>query len=147
MVLIYATAVFTITGDINSMTELCINGGSFGILITDDANDNWIDTNIIGLDADAAAVVGNQNGIIIDSASDSNQIIYNIIAGNNFQGVIIYNSDDNILYHNFIGTDGTSTLLGNDYNGIDINGTSTGNIIGGGNTDHNIISSNGLNGV
>jgi hypothetical protein len=140
--------VFTITSDFNILMYMSITGGTIGVDLSDDANWNTLNTNAIGVDGDAAFKVPNGNGVQIRGSSDFNTLVGNVIAGNDGFGVALNDSNNNDIRHNYIGTNPSSaTTLGNGYEGVNIGGVSTGNIIGGSDSDRNVISCNGYNGV
>jgi parallel beta-helix repeat protein len=140
--------VFTITSDFNILMYMSITSGTIGVDLSDDANWNTLNTNGIGVDGDAALKVPNGNGVQIRGSSDFNTLVGNVIAGNDGFGVAVSDSNNNDITRNYIGTNpGSVSTLGNGYEGVNIAGTSTGNIIGGGDSDRNVISCNGYNGV
>ncbi|MEM9541080.1 MAG: hypothetical protein AAGA60_16455, partial [Cyanobacteria bacterium P01_E01_bin.42] len=111
------------------------------------SNDNIIQGNLIGTDIAGNKILGNDyNGIVIEQGT--NNLVGGTIEGSgnlilgNQHGVKI-RSSDNIIQGNLIGTDITGTkILGNDYNGIDIE-QGTNNLIGGATEgSKNLISGN-----
>ncbi|MGB2894859.1 MAG: hypothetical protein WBB65_01675, partial [Anaerolineales bacterium] len=116
-------------------------------------NDNYIEGNIIGLDATGTSDLGNgYNGVLITFGASSNTIggdstdKRNVISGNTQHGVAIINSmtSGNVVSSNFIGTDISGTLdLGNDFRGVDLANGATNNLIGGDTlAERNVISGN-----
>ena len=97
-----------------------------GIRMTNGSNSNRIFGNYIGIDANGTADLGNgEDGIEIDDNSDGNFVgesappNINVISGNAQNGVSIFQSADNQIYSNYIGTDATgSNPIGNDENGV-----------------------------
>jgi hypothetical protein len=138
--------IFTITSNDNVIEYLIITWGSVGIKLADDANDNLVMGNYIGLDGDGTGLEPNVIGIQVIGGSDSNNIAGNYISGNHNNGVEIINSNDNILGINSIGTNGQDNDLGNGSYGVNISGTSTGNDIGA-ETYRNVIAYNTYDGV
>jgi len=117
----------TISG--NDITGITLKGeGTERTLV----EGNFVGTNNKGLKA-----VPNFNGIAITEGAGGNTIggegVYgkNIISGNLNDGIIIYGSNGNLIFNNYIGTnvDGTSAL-GNQRNGICIDAGSMNNWIG-----------------
>ena len=128
------------------------------------ANNNLIAGNIIGLDKFGSTPLGNTfNGLRIRDALGRNVVGFNgatssvpsdvyrnVISSNGNDGVRLIDSDDQIISNNYLGTDISGTLaLGNTNFGIQLQGSSSDNIIGtdaDGNSDvleRNIISDNG----
>jgi len=116
-------------------------------------NANYIEGNIIGLDAAGTSDLGNgYNGVLINFGASSNTIggdstdKRNVISGNAQHGVAIINSmtSGNVVSGNFIGTDISGTLdQGNDFRGVDLANGATNNIIGGDTlAERNVISGN-----
>lgn len=113
-------------------------------------NNNIVIGNFIGVDASGLKSLGNSHqGVhitggpmhnIIGGQSDEER---NIISANEEDGIIIYNSSDNTITGNFVGTDKNGTQpLGNKSNGIRIDATANNNTI-----VENLISGNTLNGI
>ena len=137
--------------------NLISGNGNNGIDIHgSEAENNYIQGNIIGLDATGSSIIENgYDGIFISSEAHHNWIggtttdARNIISGNVREGILIYDdSHHNKVKGNFIGTDITGTLpRGNQIGGIRI-GTLGGNMIGGLTpAERNIISGNQGNGI
>ena len=120
--------------------------------------------NIIGLDKLGSAPLGNDfNGVFIRDAlgrnvvgfngamySQPSDVYRNIISSNGNDAVRLFNSDNQIIANNYLGTDISGTLArGNTNFGIQLQGSSSDNILGtdaDGNGDvleRNIISANG----
>ncbi|WP_323752734.1 VCBS domain-containing protein, partial [Marinobacter sp.] len=113
-----------------------------------------IQGNYIGLDPDGVSGSGNADvGIAIISGSGNTiggttASARNVIS-NNFEGIEV-NTSNNIFQGNYIGTDASGTLdRGNrSDDGIEIQGSATGNLIGGTETGAgNLIAFNALDGV
>ena len=129
---------------------------------TNDTMYNTISGNYIGTDAAGKTAVPNGRGISIYEWAHHNLVggdtpdERNIISGNAREGVVIYNSSNNIIRGNYIGTDVTGTsALRNGYEGITITDGGFNNTIGGRNAtpgevcsgECNLISGNGREGV
>ena len=122
-----------------------------GILLKGSGTDkNYARLNIIGANAQVTSPLPNHNhGVVITDGAESNQIGTaapewgNVIVSSGWSGVSIFNSNNNTVMLNAIGTDedGTATNLGNTYYGIHVEGMN--NTIGPGNT----IAHNGSDGI
>ncbi len=134
-------------------------------------NSNVVAGNLIGTNAAGTAAVpnstlGTANGLLIANQAAFNRIgtngdgvsddlERNVISGNlGFAGLIIQDSNNNIVAGNYIGTDKTGTVaLPNPDGGIEIKAGSLGNLIGtkgdGSHDDaeRNVVSANGLRGI
>jgi hypothetical protein len=126
-----------------------------GVQLTNSASGNVIRNNYIGTDRTGTLDRGNAEGIDIDSNSDSNQILGNVISGNDGDGIELgdtgLDSGSNLIQGNLIGvqSDGVASL-GNSGHGIHIGNGSTANntIIGGiASGEGNTIAFNGGDGV
>ncbi|HMT09655.1 MAG TPA: NosD domain-containing protein, partial [Pyrinomonadaceae bacterium] len=133
-----------------------------GIQITNYANNNRIEGNIVGLKVDGSSFLSNANGISIFSAAHSNTIggtaagAGNVISGNVASGVIMIDgANNNTVAGNKIGTDPTGMLdRGNGFYGVYlVQGSTVGffttnNMIGGtAPGSRNLISGNNSGGV
>ncbi len=116
---------------------------------------NLIGTDVSGLsDTDInipTVSLGNgSDGVFLDTMSSGDTIEGNVISGNRANGINLLDSSDVIILKNEIGTDvnGQLATLGNNSNGIFINGSSE-ITVGGTNssTDQNIISGNKASGI
>ena len=113
------------------------DSGRSGIVITGD--DNQILGNFVGTDATGILDRGNSMEGIELSGADRNIIggtlagAGNVVVSSGSDGIeLINNSDDKIIQGNYVGTDLTGTIdLGSWSSGIDINGGSDGNLVGG----------------
>ncbi|MFB6230031.1 MAG: right-handed parallel beta-helix repeat-containing protein, partial [Salinibacter sp.] len=125
-----------------------------GIRLGDRANDLAADNNVIrnnniGTDPDGTSAIPNGDGaagggIRIDEGT-GNEILDNVIAGNNTNGIRLRGSSpSNIIRENKIGVDANGDPLGNDFRGIWVQ--TDNNTIGGSNSG-NVIGSNSLAGV
>ena len=83
------------------------------------ANGNWVQNNIIGLDASQGAVPGGQQvGISINSGSTLNAVTGNVLSGNIQHGVILGDVVTNSVSGNFIGMTSTGGSAPNGAFGI-----------------------------
>ncbi len=90
---------------------------------------NRIEGNFIGTDAAGNAALGNGRGIFV--ASNSNQIIANVVSGNAVSGVeIVGGATDTTVAGNLVGTDAAGATAIPNHDGISI-GNAPGNTIGG----------------
>ena len=120
-----------------------------------ETHSNVIQGNYIGLSSQGSGGIGHQLfGIFLQGGANHNVIggsspgEGNTVSGNDVFGIVLYNADSNYLSGNFIGTspDGGSAQ-GNTY-GINLVGTSSGNVIGGDTPGlGNIISGNTVMGI
>ncbi|MCJ7734862.1 MAG: hypothetical protein MUP11_09965, partial [Anaerolineales bacterium] len=101
------------------------------------AENNHISGNMIGTSLDGNSALGNSEGIRISSSSynvigitASGEGIPNIISGNDFDGLIIENSYQNIIAGNYIGTNINGTAALPNRFGIYLTAGSSSNIIG-----------------
>ncbi|HUP79999.1 MAG TPA: DUF4347 domain-containing protein, partial [Pirellula sp.] len=132
-----------------------ISGNVDGIQIQN-ASSNIVQGNYIGTDYTGTVDLGNTgNGIFLFSAAQNNQILNNVISGNNSDGIDLgttgTTNTGTIIRGNFIGTkaDGTSSL-GNTNHGIFIGdgGTANSTTVGGTTTGQgNTIAFNGAAGI
>ena len=130
----------TITGNLisgNAGNGVHVIGAS-GVIV----RDNRIGTDTTGLVSDES--IGNQgDGVLLAGGSTGNTIggdgatDRNVISGNNADGVEIQDSNGNYVVGNYIGIayDGAAggDTLGNLAQGLEIDGSSTGNVVRGGN--------------
>ena len=98
-----------------------------------EARGNLIQNNYIGTDATGTVALGNENGVVVEFASQDNMIggtgpeARNIISGNRGYGVVVGSAGEkptgNIVQGNFIGTDVTGAVaLANGMGGVSIFG-------------------------
>ena len=129
------------------------NDANEGNLITDNSqgiqirntSDIWVSGNIIGLDKNGNAPIGNSfNGVFIRDAVGRNVIGFNgtlssedpalyrnVISANGSDAIRLLNSNDQLLSGNYLGTDITGMLgRGNTNFGVQLQGSSSDNIIG-----------------
>jgi parallel beta-helix repeat protein len=144
-----------IGGTVTGAGNLISSSNLSGIQILDNAKNNQVQGNWIGVDVTGMQALGNGSGILIDGAS--NNVIggavmaaRNLISGNQ-QGVQLQgaNTAQNRIMGNWIGVDSTGQgALGNLENGIGILNGPQYNIIGGATEgERNLISGNGWHGI
>jgi len=134
-----------------------ISGNSlYGINFESNANSNEVSGNYIGTGAGGSSTgLGNsRDGVYITGSSDnrigSTTASYpNIISGNTWDGIDIYNATSNEVLGNYIGTDALGTVgLGNHRTGVRIDNGSKYNKIGNGTGGgKNVISRNTSEGI
>ena len=114
-----------------------VDFGEAGVVINGVSNVT-VQGNFIGVDASGNAALANGTGIEIENGADGNTIggaaavAGNVISGNAGSGIVIDDSNSNIVVGNLIGTDAAGTAaLGDGSNGVLITDGSTGNTIGG----------------
>lgn len=138
--------------------QISANGGH-GVLIDARSENNVLNGNFVGTTANGNTDLGNGgNGVLILNA-DNNALIgctfvdepfvyYNVLSGNGGNGLEITNSDNTIVQANFFGVGANNaTLVGNDGNGILVNGDSSGTTVGGVIPLGNVSGGNLLNGI
>ncbi len=145
------TADNTVGGTTTGAGNL-ISGNRSGVLVSGPtASGNLVAGNFIGTDASGTYVLGNSNdGVNIDGASDNTvggqvAAARNVISGNNV-GVLITGTGplDNLVLGNYIGTDVTGLLvLGNENEGVRIEGAAANTIGGTSAAATNVMSGNG----
>jgi len=102
---------FTIVSAANQIKGLIIGQFNYGVVIDGSmAGDNAIVNNYIGVNYNGTSAWPNNYGIAIADSSVQNFIRNNIISGNIAEGIIINESDQNILTGNFIGTNASGTI-------------------------------------
>jgi hypothetical protein len=136
-----------------------ISGNTNGIVIEEtNTSSNIIAGNFIGTDATGTLDRGNTgDGVRIQNAASSNRIggtnsvERNIISGNNGNGIQISGSTtaSNLVQGNYIGLNvAGSGAIANSTHGVVVNGSATGNTIGGTTAGHrNVIAGNTSYGV
>ena len=150
---------FTVTGGNNVIRDLAITGCTTGIRITGEpADGNFVRGNRIGTNLAGTAPAGNTaDGVAIVNGADNNTVggtittDQNIISANAWDGVWIsgLSTTLNTVLGNLIGLDVTGTAdFGNSWEGVEIAGGATSNVVGGTTAgSRNIISGNDLDGV
>ena len=113
--------------------------GDAGVRLCGTSVGTVIQGNYIGLDGTGLTVLGNAGFGIAITGSQDNIIggtalaARNLIAGNNLNQIILFNTSGNVLQGNYIGTDknGAPVINPTITNGISIANDSTNNLIGG----------------
>jgi hypothetical protein len=130
-----------------------------GVLITGNATLNTLSGNFIGTAASGNAALGNSlDGVAIVNANgnaligctiqDDPFVFYNVIGGNGANGLQITNSNNTTIQANFFGLGAdNSTAVGNSLNGVVVEGSSTGTVMGGPIPLGNVDAANGENGI
>jgi len=143
-------------GGLNVSDRNIISGNDMsGVNIYSGTYNNTVYGNYIGTDVTGTIGLGNGFYGVSIVFADNNTIggttagARNVISGNNQPGILIFNSSNNTISSNYIGTDSNgTTALGNVGPGIAIGTGSQFNIIGGiTEGERNIISGNGFSGV
>jgi hypothetical protein len=142
--------------DGSTIKGLVINDGFNGIVINAGSDGNTIAGNYVGLDDDGSTEAGNSStGILIHS---QNNVIggltaadRNVISGNDANGISVLTNTSpgaNQILGNFIGTDALGTsAVGNDDDGVLIDGSTQNEIGGSAAGARNVISGNGRFGI
>lgn len=156
-----ATAIFVLRTNDSTIKGFALHSSADEGLEIDGqtgfGDNNTIQSNWIGLDAEGNVEGNTEHGIAIAFAAAGNVIggsgvnEGNVIAGNSFSGVLIRDAgtDGTLIQGNLIGVlpDGT-TPAGNGHHGIEISTDVDGTIIGGENSgEGNTIRNNTLNGI
>ena len=139
----------TIGGNTAQERNVISGNGSQGITLEAGANNNFVTGNYIGVDATGTAIIANSGGGMDIHTTASNNTIggltvgeRNVISGNG-DGITIEDAgtSNNVVIGNYIGTDHTGLInLGGSNDGIVIQGGATNNTIGGNTAAHrNII--------
>ena len=130
-----------------------------GVLIDRGSENNVLNGNFIGTTTDGNADLGNGGDGVQILDADNNSLIgctfvdepfvyYNVLSGNGGNGLRVTNSDNVIVQANFFGVGAdNATLVGNDGNGILIDGNSQGTTVGGVIPLGNVSGGNALNGI
>lgn len=150
-----------VTGAYNRIGGLAIGernvisgNGLAGVLLDTGANDNKVQQNYVGTNANGTGAVGNSEaGVRLNTADGNkiggvNTIARNVISGNGLYGVHLRaESDENQVHGNWIGTNATGTAAVANGVGIYVRNSDS-NEIGGDNPDKgNLVSGNTYNGV
>jgi hypothetical protein len=130
-----------------------------GVVINNGAHGNSLNGNFIGTTADGDAALGNGNDGVWISGANGNSltgckvvnnpfVYYNVISGNNENGLRITSSDHTTVQGNFFGAGANNTVLvPNRLNGIEVGGSSAKTQVGGVIPLGNVSAGNGLNGI
>lgn len=149
----------TIGGTTSAARNIISGNTSDGVLLQGAwgaTTGNVVRMNYIGINAAGTAAIANGDGIQIANGASSNTIggdgYGNVISGNTMWGVIIqdvefFNTSNNILQGNYIGTNAAGTsAIANGFSGVYVKSNS--NTIGGTTAGtRNIISGNTQNGI
>lgn len=134
------------------------NGGD-GVGIEAGAQHNTLNGNFIGTSASGNQAIGNQgNGVSIDganfnalvgcTAADNPFVYYNVVSGNQQDGLLVTNADGTVVQGNFFGAGANNTtVVGNGLNGIEVTGSSRNTLVGGPIPLGNVAAGNRLNGI
>ena len=132
----------------NTLASNVISGNlKNGIYVISSFNSIW--GNIIGLNANGTAALGNSlAGVALQSGSANNTIVSNIISANGNYGVYLV-GNSNSIWGNFIGLNAAgTTAFGNNGAGVFLASSAQSNLIGGFSAGaRNVISGNGNDGV
>lgn len=138
-----------VIGGTTDGTGNLVSGNTVGILLSSPrATDNFVQGNRIGTDVTGAAAVPNNDGIVSSGAAGNvigglHDRAGNLISGNDFSGVGIYYSHENLVAGNKIGTDASgASALPNGGAGIRISYGSRNTIGGSERGAGNLISGN-----
>jgi hypothetical protein len=163
------------TGDVNNPTgrlgtetpvfvvpplgNLVSGNGGDGVGLEAGSQHNTLNGNFIGTAASGNAAIGNVgNGVYIDgansnalvgcTAADNPFVYYNVVSGNQANGLLVTNADGTVVQGNFFGVGANNTaVLGNGGNGIEVNGSSRNTLVGGPIPLGNVAAGNALNGI
>ena len=153
--------IFWITGGGTTIRGFVLNNAGDDAIEIEFGDGNTIVGNFLGTDATGTVAVANDSGIAIASNNNviggSTDADRNIISGNTWDGIIIFESNNNGGYFpatgnqisgNLIGVDLNGDALGNGGHGIwlleDTAGTQIGGIL---DDEGNVIANNGEDGV
>jgi trimeric autotransporter adhesin len=130
-----------------------------GVLITGLATANTLNGNFIGTTASGTAPLGNTlDGVAIVSAGGNALVgcalrtdpfvFYNVIAGNGGNGLRVSNSNNTTIQGNFFGLGADNkTAVGNQLNGVVVEGSSANTVMGGPIPLGNVVAANAQNGI
>lgn len=134
------------------------NGGD-GILIDHGSAGNLLSGNFIGTTANGDGRLGNRgDGVAIDGSAgnallgcqvvNNPFVYYNVISGNGGDGLRVTNSAGTLVERNFFGIGANNTaVIGNRLDGILVDGSSAGTLVGGVIPLGNVAAGNGRNGI
>ena len=142
----------------NQVDGIRLNGTntSFNVVAGNYIGTNAAGTQFLRNQRDGIQLLGgsSRNRIGTDGNGQADDLERNVISGNNASGVVLFNSDSNILAGNYIGSTASGTAgLGNQRHGIYLSDRSDNNRIGtdGNGTadeaERNVIANNGFVGV
>jgi hypothetical protein len=139
--------------------NLISSNGFNGVLIDDGAGHNQLNGNFIGTTATGDASLGNgANGVWIDSANYNSLVgckfvnnpfvYYNVVSGNQQNGLRVTNAKGTVVQGNFLGTGANNTaIVRNRLDGILVEGSSSDTQVGGVIPLGNVSAGNGRNGI
>jgi hypothetical protein len=139
--------------------NLISSNGLNGVLIAGGAGHNELNGNFIGTTASGDAALGNgANGVWIDAANHNSLIgckfvnnpfvYYNVVSGNQQDGLRVTNAKGTVVQGNFFGTGANNTaIVRNRLDGILVEGSSTDTQVGGVIPLGNVSAGNGRNGI
>ncbi len=114
-------------GGLQSGAGDVISGNSYGVYLTDAGTSlNWIEGDLIGVNAADTSAVANSIGLVIANGATSNGVYSDVISGNAY-GVEITGAttSGNFIYFDEIGTNAAGTIaIGNQYYGAILYGDS-----------------------
>ncbi len=156
------------TGDKGTVTPVFVvpplgnlisGNGQNGILIDAKSQRNILNGNFVGTTASGDGAIGNTLDGVAITGADNNSLIgcqfinnpfvyYNVVSGNGENGLHITDSDNTTIQANFfgVGADNT-TIIGNQGDGILVDGTSANTQVGGVIPLGNVAAGNGQNGI
>jgi hypothetical protein len=103
----------------NVISANTLGGVTLGLSAYPGAPGNWVQNNLIGLNAAGnQAIYGQGVGVNLQSGAAGNVVASNVIGGNNSNGVNVMNAVGNGIYYNWIGLNSTNTLIPNGGYGI-----------------------------
>jgi parallel beta-helix repeat protein len=130
-----------------------------GIMINGGSRNNVLNGNFVGTTANGNAAIGNRaNGVWIYGANNNSLIgckfvnnpfvYYNVVSGNGQNGLRVTNSNNVVVQGNFFGSAANnSSVVGNRFDGILVDGTSANTQVGGVIPLGNVSAGNGANGI
>ena len=136
-----------------------ISGNNNDGILFNHSHNNQVLGNFIGTNNTGNISLGNgSNGVNLQKSNfnffygcgvDSNPFIYyNVIGGNEEEGILVHNSNFTTIQGNFIGIGANNSVsVSNKKNGVKISGTSKSTVFGGIIPLGNVISGNGENGI
>jgi parallel beta-helix repeat protein len=139
--------------------NLISSNGLNGVLIAGGAGHNQLNGNFIGTTANGDAALGNgANGVWIDAANNNSLIgctfvnnpfvYYNVVSGNQQNGLRVTDAKGTVVQGNFFGTGANNTaIVRNRLDGILVDGSSTDTQVGGVIPLGNVSAGNGRNGI
>lgn len=130
-----------------------------GVFIHGKSTGNQLSGNFIGTDSSGNAALGNTldgvaienangNSLIGCTATDDPFVFYNVISANGGNGLRVKSANDTTIQANFFGIGADNdTALGNQSNGVLIEGSSTRTVMGGPIPLGNVVAANVQNGI